>query len=494
MGQSSSIFCCTTIDKHENNLSKEINKNKNIERITSMSAIKINNNTAQSHGTAHVANDVSNLSFVDKEVNKKLKESNHGIPDENITNSKLDNFDSLENKKRNNTSIIANERLNSTSTDISNKKNRYENISKINSKKFSGNNDSSVNNTSVILNENEDSDIDEYDDINKEKNDSYTYESKVIGNIAYDGLDIDGSSVETFITTENDPINIITNGSDSASDSNSHAIITTETATSSMSLSDSSSIQAQEANIPEFSSANSNSVVTQVNQNDPVMNNMSLNYAEINENNKMIDGNLIDLSKLQANQVSATGYETLLAPKEIKRFGRKKCLILDLDETLVHSSFKYVDSADFVIPVTIDNQTHHVYVIKRPGVDEFLKRVSELYEVVVFTASVSRYGDPLLNILDPANTIIHHRLFRESCYTYEGNYVKNLSQLGRPLNEIIILDNSPASYIFHPQHAIPISSWFSDIHDNELLDILPLLDNLANPDVLDVGNILDVTI
>lgn len=29
-------------------------------------------------------------------------------------------------------------------------------------------------------------------------------------------------------------------------------------------------------------------------------------------------------------------------------------------------------------------------MIKRPGVDEFMKRVGELYEVVVFTASVSK--------------------------------------------------------------------------------------------------------
>lgn len=166
---------------------------------------------------------------------------------------------------------------------------------------------------------------------------------------------------------------------------------------------------------------------------------------------------------------------------------------MDLDETLVHSSFKYLHTADFVLPVDIDDQIHNVYVIKRPGVDEFLQRVGELYEVVVFTASVSRYGDPLLDVLDKSNNI-HHRLFRDACYTYEGNYIKNLSQIGRPLSEIIILDNSPPSYIFHPQHAIPISSWFSDSHDNELLDILPLLEDLAKPSLPDIGKVLDVTI
>ncbi|AGO09833.1 AaceriAAL158Wp [[Ashbya] aceris (nom. inval.)] len=201
---------------------------------------------------------------------------------------------------------------------------------------------------------------------------------------------------------------------------------------------------------------------------------------------------LLDLSSLQPEQAHAPGYDTLLPPQRPEFRGRK-CLVLDLDETLVHSSFKYLHTADFVIPVEIDNQVHNVYVIKRPGVDEFLKRVGELFEVVVFTASVSRYGDPLLDILDQYKAV-HHRLFRDSCYNYEGNYIKNLSQIGRPLSDLIILDNSPASYIFHPQHAVPISSWFSDAHDNELLDILPLLEDLSSRKVPDVARILDVTI
>ena len=225
-------------------------------------------------------------------------------------------------------------------------------------------------------------------------------------------------------------------------------------------------------------------------------------YSDANDVQNDIDYNMmsnyedseeyVDLTELQPDQYHAPGYTTLLSPVS-KTFKNKKCLVLDLDETLVHSSFKYLRSADFVLPVDIDDQIHNVYVIKRPGVDEFLRRVGELYEVVVFTASVSRYGDPLLDKLD-INKAIHHRLFREACYNYEGNYIKNLSQIGRPLSDIIILDNSPASYIFHPQHAIPISSWFSDTHDNELLDIIPLLEDLANKNVLDVGKVLDVSI
>jgi RNA polymerase II subunit A small phosphatase-like protein len=105
---------------------------------------------------------------------------------------------------------------------------------------------------------------------------------------------------------------------------------------------------------------------------------------------------------------------------------------------VVANSSQILHQADFTIPVEIEGQFHNVYVIKRPGVDQFMKRVGELYEVVVFTASVSKviklqllcrtltttqYGDPLLDQLD-IHGVVHHRLFRESCYNHQGNYVK----------------------------------------------------------------------
>ncbi|KAI9931658.1 hypothetical protein AWENTII_001711 [Aspergillus wentii] len=194
----------------------------------------------------------------------------------------------------------------------------------------------------------------------------------------------------------------------------------------------------------------------------------------------------------QASAVHEEGPGWLLPPA-VPHLKDRKCLVLDLDETLVHSSFKVLERADFTIPVEIEGQYHNIYVIKRPGVDQFMKRVGELYEVVVFTASVSKYGDPLLDQLDIHN-VVHHRLFRDSCYNHQGNYVKDLSQVGRDLRETIIIDNSPTSYIFHPQHAIPISSWFSDAHDNELLDLIPVLEDLAGDQVKDVSLVLDISL
>lgn len=173
--------------------------------------------------------------------------------------------------------------------------------------------------------------------------------------------------------------------------------------------------------------------------------------------------------------------------------GSKRCLVLDLDETLVHSSFKPPaigdPKPDFIVPVVIDGITHKVYVLKRPYADEFLKETAKHWELVIFTASLSKYADPLLDMLDKER-LITSRLFREHCVLYNGNYVKDLSKVGRKLKNQVFVDNAPKSYLFQPTNAIPITSWFDDMNDTELRDIIPVL-NTTLLEVDDVRNLLD---
>lgn len=73
----------------------------------------------------------------------------------------------------------------------------------------------------------------------------------------------------------------------------------------------------------------------------------------------------------------------------------KKCLVLDLDETLVHSTFQPVSNADLIVPVHLGEGVFQpIYVCKRPGVDAFLAQVSVHFEVVLFTASLSNVRGP----------------------------------------------------------------------------------------------------
>ena len=159
----------------------------------------------------------------------------------------------------------------------------------------------------------------------------------------------------------------------------------------------------------------------------------------------------------------------------------KKCLVLDLDETLVHSSLREEPLAHMTIPVNIDNGIHDVYVIKRPGVDEFLKRMGEVYEIIIYTASLSKYADPLLDQLD-IHKVISKRLFRENCVYHDGHYVKDLSLLNRDLQHCIIVDNSPMSYTFHVENAIDCGSFIDDPKDVEMWLIGDFLQGISKCD------------
>ncbi|MPC43193.1 Carboxy-terminal domain RNA polymerase II polypeptide A small phosphatase 1 [Portunus trituberculatus] len=96
-------------------------------------------------------------------------------------------------------------------------------------------------------------------------------------------------------------------------------------------------------------------------------------------------------------------------------------------------------------------------------------------------AEIRQYADPVANLLDKWG-VFRARLFRESCVFHRGNYVKDLSRLGRDLHKVVIMDNSPASYIFHPDNAVPVSSWFDDMSDSELMDLVPFLETLSKVD------------
>ena len=131
------------------------------------------------------------------------------------------------------------------------------------------------------------------------------------------------------------------------------------------------------------------------------------------------------------------------------------------------------------MPVSLDGQTYEVYIHKRPGVDEFLRRLSPFYEIVIFTASLKNYSDPLLDRLDRFG-YCSYRLYREHCVMHDGVYVKDLSRIGRDLKDVIIIDNADFSYLFQPENAMPCLSWYDDPRDTELLDMIPILQALGS--------------
>jgi RNA polymerase II subunit A small phosphatase-like protein len=47
------------------------------------------------------------------------------------------------------------------------------------------------------------------------------------------------------------------------------------------------------------------------------------------------------------------------------------------------------------------------------------------------------------------------------------------------MSDIIIIDNSPSSFLFQPENALPSISWYDDPNCRELMDFVPILEKLA---------------
>jgi len=71
----------------------------------------------------------------------------------------------------------------------------------------------------------------------------------------------------------------------------------------------------------------------------------------------------------------------------------------------------------------------------------------------------------LLKEIDPNGDIFSFKLYRQHCFEMQSKtaHVKDLRILkGRDLSRVILIDNSPHTYLFQKNNAIPIISFFND--------------------------------
>ena len=160
-----------------------------------------------------------------------------------------------------------------------------------------------------------------------------------------------------------------------------------------------------------------------------------------------------------------------------------KTLVLDLDETLAHGQNIPFSSSknQMKFECVLNNIKSTIYFKMRPGVREFLRKMSKLYEIVIFTASVEDYAKPLINLID-IKQLCSHKLYRDQCTCEKSVYIKDLKKLGRDLKDVIIIDNSPNAYSWNKENGIPISTWIEDENDRELFDLIQILEFLSNVD------------
>ena len=153
----------------------------------------------------------------------------------------------------------------------------------------------------------------------------------------------------------------------------------------------------------------------------------------------------------ESEEFSGSPPEPPFFPPKKEDDKRDYCLVLDLDETLVHY---------------FENETES-YVKVRVGTEKFIRELSKYCEICIFTASTKFYADIVIDGLE-YNNLIDFRLYRQHTTNYEGINIKDLSKLGRNLEKIIIIDNIEENYQLQPNNGINISDFEGDENDNEL--------------------------
>lgn len=161
----------------------------------------------------------------------------------------------------------------------------------------------------------------------------------------------------------------------------------------------------------------------------------------------------------------------------------KKCLLLDLDETLIFAHNEYSDTEyDEAIDLYIgDGRTHRILVYYRPYLQEFLEHVSKHWEIGVFTSSSSIYANSIIQRIDPENKFFNFRLYKQSCYRDNNNHlIKDLTIMAnRDIRQTLIVDNSIDSVLMDLENCVPCVPFYGDKKDDELVRLARFLDQLV---------------
>jgi CTD small phosphatase-like protein 2 len=167
----------------------------------------------------------------------------------------------------------------------------------------------------------------------------------------------------------------------------------------------------------------------------------------------------------------------------------KKLLILDLDETLIHSDLDFVlkdknINYDKILYFDSDEEKNiPLPLIIRPGIYEFLDYASENFDLVVFTASDQDYADTIINYIEKEKKYFKMRLYRNNCIFIEpGLYIKDLRIFNswKKMEDIIIIDNSLFSFANQLNNGILITSFFDDKDDTFLNNVKDYLEYIKN--------------
>ena len=221
-------------------------------------------------------------------------------------------------------------------------------------------------------------------------------------------------------------------------------------------------------------------------------------YVDSSQNN---NGNYDNYVKNALKLISLIPFRKLYINEKIRDISKKinfdiynfdenkKLLILDLDETLVHSDIDFLlkeKNINYDTVLYFDTEEEKnipLPLIIRPGLYEFLDYASQNFNLIIFTASDQQYADTIINYIEKDKKYFKMRLYRDNCIFVEpGLYIKDLRIFFpfKNMEDIIILDNSLFSFANQLNNGILITSFFDDKDDTFLSNVQAYLEYIKN--------------
>ena len=189
-------------------------------------------------------------------------------------------------------------------------------------------------------------------------------------------------------------------------------------------------------------------------------------------------------------------YYYYTTPMNFDESPKKKLLLIDLDETLIHSEFRnkknYKELDLFTktskcrsrtFSYSDENYIYYMDVFFRPHLKKFLSEVSKYFELAIFTAATKGYADTILDFIDPNNKYFKFRLYRDACIPIQERlYIKDLRIIKDydPMN-VVLMDNSLYSFMNQPSNGMLVNSFYTNHKDTQLISAKNFLINYIFP-------------
>ena len=163
----------------------------------------------------------------------------------------------------------------------------------------------------------------------------------------------------------------------------------------------------------------------------------------------------------------------------------KLTVVLGMDRTLLHSSVldPACDYKDFEFDFIVcdEKNTCRFGIHIRPMLRLFLKYGAKHFDLVLFTDAEKNYARPVMNLVDP-NGYIKQRYYRDSCIFLNDVVIKPIQHLGRSMSRIVYVESSTVCMLTAPDNGIQVSSFFGDMTDKSVLQLMNILNHVQNLD------------